>query len=130
MMRNKAKIYAQVMAESFEGLSRKEAERRVQRLKQLLRKRGDLKIVSNMLQEFSRAWKERKGQAGQVVTAEALSKQARQKIAKSLKGKGYIMEERVDPDVIGGMAVFLGSEFLIDGTVRGKLKRLAKVLQI
>lgn len=127
-MQSKAKTYALVMVESLDGVSEKEAAKRVQRLKLLLQKRGDLKLLSKILQEFSRAWKERKGQIGEVVTAEPLSKLTREKIEKSLEGKGYIMKETVEPSIIGGMALFLGRDFLIDGTVRGKLKRITKLL--
>ena len=128
-MQSKAKTYAHVMVESLDGLSEKEAAKRVKRLKALLQRRGDSKHISKILREFARAWKERRGQTGEAVSAEPLSKQTRERVEKALKQKGYVMEERVDPSVLGGIALFLGSSFLIDGTVRGKLKRLAKTLQ-
>ena len=46
----------------------------------------------------------------------------------SLAKKRYIMEEKVDPGVIGGVALYLGNDFVIDGTIRGKLKRISKLL--
>ena len=128
MPQSKAKTYAEVMVESFDGLSEKEAAKRVQRLKTLLSKRGDFKQLSKILQEFSRAWKERKGQIAEVVTAEPLSSKARESMEESLKEKGYIMEERIDSSVIGGIALYLGRDFLIDGTIRGKLKRISKII--
>jgi len=127
-MSSKAKIYAQVMVESFDGLSEKETVKRVKSLKILLQKRGDFKQLSKILQEFSRAWKERKGRVAEVVSAESLSSKARVKMEKSLKKKGYIMEERIDPTVIGGTALYLGRDYVIDGTVRGKLKRISNIV--
>ena len=118
-MQGKAKTYAQAMVESLDGLSEKEAAKRVKNLKILLQKRGDFKQLSKILYEFSRAWKEWKGQIAEVVTAEPLSSKARESMEKSLKKKGYIMEERIDPSVIGGTALYLGRDYMIDGTIRG-----------
>ena len=128
MPQSKAKTYAEVMVESFDGVSEKEAAKRVQRLKTLLSKRGDFKQLSKILYEFTRAWKERKGQIAEVVTAEPLAGKARESMEESLKEKGYIMEERIDSSVIGGIALYLGRDFLIDGTIRGKLKRISKII--
>jgi len=127
-MQSKAKTYAQVMVESLDGLSEKETAKRVKNLKILLQKRGDFKQLSKILQEFSRAWKERKGKIAEVVTAEPLSSKVRESMEKSLKKKGYIMEERIDPSVIGGTALYLGRDYMIDGTVRGKLKRISNIV--
>ena len=128
IMQSRAKIYAAVMVESFDGLSEKETVKRVKNLKILLQKRGDFKQLSKILQEFTRAWKERKGQVAEVVTAEPLSSKAWEDMEKSLTKKGYIMEERIDPSVIGGTALYLGRDYVIDGTVRGKLKRISNIV--
>lgn len=127
-MQGKAKTYAQVMVESLDGVSEKETAARVKNLKVLLQKRGDFKQLSKILQEFSRAWKERKGQIAEVVSAEPLSSKVRESMTESLKKKGYIMEERIDPSVIGGTALYLGRDYMIDGTIRGKLKRISKIV--
>ena len=128
IMQSRAKIYAAVMVESFDGLSEKETVKRVKRLKILLQKRGDFKQLSKILYEFTRAWKERKGQVAEVVTAETLSSKARESMEKSLKKKGFIIEERIDPSVIGGTALYLGRDYVIDGTVRAKLKRISNIV--
>ena len=116
------------MVESFDGFSEKEATERVKSLKILLQKRGDFKQLSKILYEFTRAWKERKGPVAEVVSTEPLSGKVRESMEKSLKKKGYIMEERIDSSVIGGIALYLGRDFLIDGTIRGKLKRISKII--
>jgi F0F1-type ATP synthase delta subunit len=38
------------------------------------------------------------------------------------------MKEVVEPDVIGGFAIFLGKDYMIDGTVQGRLQKIAKLL--
>ena len=61
MHQSSVKTYAKAMVEVFDGLSEKEAKKRAQNWKHLLYKRGASKQVSKILQEFVRAWKERKG---------------------------------------------------------------------
>ena len=128
MRQSKAKTYAKAMVVAFEGLSEKEAKKRAQILKRVLYKRGDSKHISKILQEFARAWKERSGQTAIVLSGELLSGKTRKQFKESLAKKRYIMEEKNDPGVIGGVAIFLGNSFLIDGTIRGKLKRISKLL--
>jgi F0F1-type ATP synthase delta subunit len=129
MVKSKAKTYAAIMVEAFDGISEKEAEKKVRALKSLLYRRGDFKQISKILREFSRAWKERKGKTATVVTAEALSEQAKKQVEQSLQKNGYRAEEKVDPGVIGGMALYLGSDYVVDSTVRGKLQRLSASLK-
>ena len=129
-MRNKAKTYAGVMVQSLNGATEKEAARKIQRLKKLLYKRGDFKQASSILREFSRAWRERDGKIATVVSAEALSGKAKATIEKSLAKSGYVLVDRVDEGVIGGTALYLGNEYVIDGTIKGKLQRFSKLLTI
>jgi F0F1-type ATP synthase delta subunit len=124
-MQSKAKTYAAIMVEAFDGLSEKEAAKKVQSVKQLLYKRGDFKMLSKILYEFSRAWRERNGKTATAITAEPLSGKAQKDVRNALEKKGYVAEEKIEPNVLGGMALFLGNNFLIDGTIRGKLKRIS-----
>lgn len=118
------------MVEVFDGQSEKDARKTAQNWKRLLYKRGASKQVSRILQEFARAWKERKGQIALALSAAPLPEQTKKHVEQSLSKKRYIMEEKVDPGVIGGLALFLGNDYVIDGTIRGKLKRISKLLTI
>lgn len=117
------------MVEVFDGLSEKEAEKKARNWKRLLYKCGASKQVSKILQEFTRAWKERKGKIATVLSAEPLAEKSKKQFEEALSKKKYAMEEKVDPSVIGGVALFLGNDYVIDSTIRGKLLRLAKSLQ-
>ena len=128
-MQSKARTYAALMVQALDGVSEKEAQQKIQRLKKLLYKRGDFKHVSAILQEFAWAWRERKGKIATVVSAEPLAVSTKKHMEQSLQKKGYIAEEKVDASVIGGMALFLGNDYVIDSTVKGKLQRLSKLLQ-
>lgn len=114
--------------EALEGKTQKEAEEIVKRLKQLLKRRGDLRLIYQVEKEFIKMEAEKEGVPAEVVTATILSDQARKEIEQSLEKKGFTMRERIEPDLIGGTAIFLGKEQLIDGTIRGRLNRIVKLL--
>ena len=117
------------MVKVLDGVSAKEAAKRVSILKRVLYKRGDSKHISKILQEFAKAWKERNGKVATVLTVEPLAGKTKKRFEQSLSKKRYIMEEKIDPAAIGGVALFLGSDYVIDGTIKGKLQRLARRLQ-
>jgi len=118
---HKAKIYAKALLEAAEGKSEEEQKQVAWRLKQLLKKRGDLRLLSRILKEAESL---QQGNPAQVVTASELSEQARNTLKKALEQKGFIMKEEVDADVLGGTAIYLGKEYMIDNTVRRKLQKL------
>ena len=129
MRQGKAKTYASAMVKVLDGVSAKEAAKRVSILKRVLYKRGDSKHISKILQEFAKAWKDRNGKVATVLTVEPLADKTGEQFEKALSKKRYIMEEKIDPAAIGGVALFLGSDYVIDGTIKGKLQRLARRLQ-
>ena len=63
--------------EALEGKTQKEAERIVQRLKQLLKRRGDLRLIYQVEKEFTKMEAEKEGVLAEVVTATVLSDQTR-----------------------------------------------------
>ena len=129
-MQSKARTYAAVMVQALNEVSEKEAAQKIKRLKNLLYKRGDFKQVSAILREFSKAWKERNGKIAMVVSAEPLAENTKNQIEQSLRKNGYVAEEKVDKEVIGGMALYLGNDYVIDSTIKGKLQRFSKLLTI
>ena len=118
---HKAKMYAKAFLEAAEGKTEEEQKHVAQRLRQLLKKRGDLRLLSHILKEIESL---QQGNPAQVVTAFKLSEQAKSTLEKSLEQKGFSMQEKVDAHVIGGIVMYLGKEYMIDGTVRGKLQKL------
>lgn len=116
-MSNKVKAYVEAFNSSFEGVDRKEAEKRIVRFIELLKKHGDLKLASKIILGIQ-AQRELKNT---VVSASALPKKTKEKIEKLLGGE---IKESVNPNVIGGMALFLNNEFMIDGTVKRKITKI------
>lgn len=124
-MQSNVRIYAKVLHEALKGVSLAEQKKRVRVFKEILKKRGDIKMSHGILQEFHRLQKEQKGKSGKVVSAKQLSQSIKTMLAATLKSTQFVLEERVDKAVIGGVAVFLGKEFLIDNTILGRLRRLS-----
>lgn len=124
-MQSKARIYAKVLYESLKRVSLAEQKKRIRAFKNILKKRGDSKISHGILQEFHRLQKEQKGKIGEVVSARALPSSIKTTLSKMLKSMKFALEDRISPAVIGGVALFLGKEFLIDNTIIGRLRKLS-----
>ncbi|MCH7828316.1 F0F1 ATP synthase subunit delta [Patescibacteria group bacterium] len=128
-MTKKASIYAKVLVQSFKGAPEKEQKMIAARFKSLLKKRGDLRYVSSILQEFAKLWEERNGKIAHVLTAHELPVLYAHLIKSALKKQGYQVKTELNESLIGGTAIFLGQEYLFDNTVKGKLQKLRAVLQ-
>ncbi|MBI2574211.1 MAG: F0F1 ATP synthase subunit delta [Candidatus Wildermuthbacteria bacterium] len=129
-MQSKARLYANVLAASLaEAKNGKEIQERMGRLKELLKKRGDLKIAGRVAQEFFKAWQNAKGTQAILVSARRSANGAKEKIGALLEKKGFLVQEEIKPEVIGGLAILLGNELLIDGTIKAKLTKIWSSLQ-
>ena len=124
-MQSKVRVYARVLHEALKGVSLAEQKKRICVFKEILKKRGDIKISNGILQEFQRLQKEQGGRVGEVVSGRALAVSARSALTSKLKAMKFVLRDRIDEAVIGGVAVFLGNEFLIDNTILGRLKKLS-----
>jgi F0F1-type ATP synthase delta subunit len=124
-MQSKVRIYAKVLYEALKGVSSSEQEKRIQVFREILKKRGDMKMSHGILQEFGRLGKEQKGAIGEVVSARALAPSVKAALASKLRSMKFVLEDRIDSRLIGGVAVFLGKEFLIDNTILARLRKLS-----
>ena len=123
-MPSKARIYGEVLKEVLEKTPEQKRKALFQNFRNLLKKRGDLRLLARAVQEFKTAWTNRKGNMGTVVFAKIPSARDRRSVTKTLKRKGFIYKQIVDPALVGGAKIFLGNEYVIDNTIRGKLQRL------
>ena len=129
-MQNKSRMYALALKETLESVSQKTQTERIKNFKKLLKKRGDLKLAAKILQEFYKAWRDHKGKVGELMSAKPLSFGMREYSKKALQKKGFIYEEKVDASLVGGVALLLGNEYLIDNTIQSKIQKLRKQLNI
>ncbi|MBI2124086.1 MAG: F0F1 ATP synthase subunit delta [Candidatus Wildermuthbacteria bacterium] len=124
-MQSNVRIYAKVLHEALKGVSLVEQKKRIHVFKEILKKRGDMKISHGILQEFLSLQREEKGKIGEVVAARQLSPSLKATFSTILKSMKFVLQDRVDPAVIGGVALFLGKEFLIDNTILARLRKLS-----
>lgn len=128
-MAKKASLYAKVLVQSFNGASEKKQREIAVRFKSLLKKRGDLRRASLVLQEFLKLWEERNGKIARIVSSSELPSSIATQMKSVLKKSGYQVKEEQNENVIGGAAVFLGHEYLFDNTVKGKLQKLKAIVK-
>ena len=90
-------------------------------------RRGRFEQLPAVIREFMRLYRLREGiveaavtSATELDTVEIAALQAR---LVALTGKHIELEQRVDPELLGGLQVRVGDQ-LIDGSVRGRLERL------
>jgi len=124
-MQGKVRIYARVLHEALKGVSLAEQKKRIHVFKEILKKRGDSKMSHGILQEFYRLQEEQKGRIGKVVSARQLSPGVKAALVSKLKSMKFVLQHSIDPSVIGGVALFLGKEFLVDNTIIARLRKLS-----
>src|SRR3989344_8710695 len=120
-MPSKTRTYTQILLSIASEGSGDDFREKAKQFLQLLRRRGDFRLIGKILREFERRWEATKGKTATVVAREPLSGSVRIIIERELKNRGYALKEVVNPEVKDGMAVFLGKEYFIDGTVKGRL---------
>ena len=120
----KARLYAKALKEVLEKAPQKKVKGIALRLKLLLKKRGDLRHLPSVLKEFEEFWTERKGKLARVTLAKSQSVALKAKLVSKLRKIGFQYKEEIRSEIIGGLAIFLGKEYLIDNTVRSKLAKL------
>jgi F-type H+-transporting ATPase subunit delta len=95
---------------------------------QYLKKKGKLNLLPEVLRGLSQKSDEMNGTAI-VLSSSPLSKSQKDEVAKIIKSNfgSPMVEFEVDPDLIGGLKVSIGSEVL-DLSVQNKLDYLTKSL--
>lgn len=124
IIQHKERVYAGLLVDALRNAKGAVRHERIARFTKLLKRTGDLKIAGKVVKSFERAWARRDGEIALAVTARPLTEAARKKLAARLKAKGYVLQEKVDPKILGGVALRLGEETMVDGTIVNKLRRL------
>lgn len=103
----------------------------VQRFLAILAHRDRLELVPDIAVHFRRLLNEHQGIAvAQVTTAVPIDDRQKAVIASRLGrrlGKTVVLEERVDPSILGGVIAQVG-DTVIDSSIRGRLERLRRTL--
>lgn len=118
--------YVKALAGSLaKAKTKKEAATMLSNFFALIKRRGDTKFLRAILVDVKSEYEARGGKRAEMVSAAPLSPAARKKALSILKPKGFgTVRVRVIPELLGGSALFLGNEYLMDGTLREKLYRM------
>jgi len=97
----------------------------------LLSKRDRVGLLPEILAKFERLDEEESGvRRAEVVTAVPLSRHEKELILSRLMkitGKKILLRDRVDPEIIGGVVVYVNGD-VIDGSIRAQLAELRAAL--
>lgn len=98
---------------------------------QLILRRQRLRLLPEIAERYREKWESEHGiLKGEVRTALPLDEFQRRRLEEAFSrkyGKKVVLEERLDPEAIGGVAVILEGKIL-DGTLRNKLEHLKQIL--
>jgi F-type H+-transporting ATPase subunit delta len=98
----------------------------------VLARNGRKNQLQPMIRAFRRLASEHRGETtAEVVTAHALKDDqiaALRQQLRSRAGRDVAIETRVDPDLLGGIVIKMGSQ-MIDASIRTKLNRLAEAMK-
>lgn len=126
-MSRKTRRYASALLSVLKEASQKEQKERIIRFLQLLKKRGDFKIVGQVMREFSKIWQEKDGEIAKMYVAKD---EHHEVLERAIIKKGYTVEKEVEKRLLGGIAVFLGNHTMIDNSIKGRLERVGRMLNI
>lgn len=123
-----ARTYASVLQEVLEKTPTAKWEEVAKRFVVLLKKTGRLGMASKIMHDFRKLWMERKGKKALVVSTHPLSEKTKKETEEILGKKGFLLQEQLDKGIIGGAILFLGQEYMIDNSIKGKLQKIERYL--
>jgi F-type H+-transporting ATPase subunit delta len=131
-MRISSKQLAQTLFDLTDRKSKPEIEKSVRDFGLYLARNRKLKLSEKIIESFEKIYNSQNGIIeARVVTAQKLESPQIQKIEKYIQkkyqAKKVILKNIVDENIKGGMIVKVGDE-VMDGSLRGKLEELRKIL--
>ena len=119
----------ETLAESFIAVCGEQLDENGQNLIRVMAENGRLNALPDVLEQFIhlRAVSEATAEVD-VISAAALSDQQLAKISAAMEKRKVKLNCKIDKSVMAGVIIRAG-DMVIDGSVRGRLERLADVLQ-
>lgn len=138
-MRITPKQYAQTLYEITDGQSKPEIEKSVAGFARYIYKERKLKLADKIIEQFGKIYNQQKGIVeAEIVSRKKLDEATSKKIKHFVKerylayrqagqAKEVVVKNIIDENIKGGVIIKVGDE-IIDGSVRGRLGELRKVL--
>ena len=128
IMRYPIKKYAQALYESTVGKSEHEQEKISKAFVALLAAYNDSSLLSRIIEYYSRVRRRSEGLTKvDLTTADKASVKIKTELKKKL-GERLEIDEKIDPNVLGGIKLIINDEYLIDGTFQSRVERLHQAL--
>ncbi|MFA7169816.1 MAG: F0F1 ATP synthase subunit delta [Candidatus Paceibacterota bacterium] len=122
------KQYAISLYEITKNAKNEEAEELVKSFVKLLRLNNSLSLEKRIVEEYYTYYRKQKGISKlKIRSGEKLSPEIVSSIVKHFSGQ-VELEEEIDESLIGGIAVEINDDTLIDGSVRKKLRNLRETI--
>jgi len=131
-MKITSRQYAQTLYDLTEGKSKPEIQKSVADFACHMNKERKLKLAGKVIEQFEKIYNRKNGIVEAEVVSwkkmnEALEKKVKHFVAKKYGAKGVVLKNMINENIKGGMIIRVGDE-VMDGSVRGKLSELNKVL--
>ena len=92
-------------------------------------------IIEELIENVAELEKEKirvQGDKAEIVCAYALGEDQKKRLQQALSSKlecNIVLEEKVDPEIVGGLIIRLSGFVVIDGSIRNKFKRILPVMK-
>ena len=131
-MRISARQYAQTLYDLTDGQSKPQIEKAVANFAFHIYRERKLKLADKIIEQFGKIYnKEKDIVEAELTTRKKLDEPEMKKVRNYVKekygAKEVVLKNIMDENIKGGIIVKVGDE-LMDGSVRGRLKELRKVL--
>lgn len=124
-MKNKSALYARALIAALEKAKNgKEVAERIARFRHMLKAQRALRSIGSIARECEKILKEKEGKLALVVRAKSPEKRENVSLRSLLERQGFRVEEEVQKELIGGVALLLDNRVLVDGSVQGKLQKI------
>jgi len=122
------KQYAISLFEITRGASKEESSELIKSFVDLLRFNNNLSMEKKIIEEYQTYCRKQKGISKvKISSGEKLSPAIVSDIVNRFAGQ-VELEEEVNPDLIGGIAVVINDDTLIDGSIRKKLADMKQTI--
>ncbi len=94
-----------------------------------------VQVIDELIDDVASLDKEKiraQGDRAEIVSAFSLGSDQEQRLQKALSNKlerNIILEETIDPEVVGGMIIRLSGFVVIDGSIKNKFKRVLPIMK-
>ncbi len=94
-----------------------------------------IQVIDELIEDVARLDKEKiraQGDKAEIVCAYSLGQDQKQRLQQALSNKlerNIILEETIDPEVVGGMIIRLSGFVVIDGSIKNKFKRILPIMK-